>query len=165
MNTLFILTGFRVYATYRPFKTNSLKFALLPCCLLLSWIISIVMAVLPLLMKTAFVQKILIEPNLFFKFRLVKLSDIQTYINKTLSLQYITNASTVKSNITTHDIYSNWYFNNYVNTNYNFSDRNVLVKGTLGFYSSSPVCFPDYYSQTSPSKEYSIILICNNFLI
>ena len=46
-----------------------------------------------------------------------------------------------------------------------YPSTNITVKNTFGFYSSSTVCLPDYYSKSQLASNFSFVLMSFNLLL
>ena len=163
VNLMLLLTLFRYRATKRPFLANNSKLRYLyPPCFAV-WSFSVVIALAPYFLESHFVKEVVIEPNSYFKDHVIKQADARKYIEKTQQMLRLSNADL--ANVTVDEppyewsYFDSWYFSDEaVQEKYPGRQVNVLQK--FNFYSSTSVCFPDFYSQTSPEKEFSLFVAC-----
>ena len=167
LNLLTALTGLRLYLTFRPFMADSLSRNFVLSLSLLCWGISLVFACFPIWMEDSFAKSFYIERNYFLKDQVVSRRHLEDYVNKTGNLwtsvtnSSFHNANNDRRNSVTKTL-DNWYFST-LNGTSKFPNRQVKVKGHFGYYSYSAVCFPNFYTQSSPGSEYSLAILLFNF--
>ena len=159
LNILALITGFRLYTVYKPFKDihdfkNKIVYLLLIC-----WIIPILLSITPIVLQNNFTQSMLVSSNLFLGNKsvdfIVDLSD-RTANNQNTSQLSI---PLLKNNIKNSSFKSiNEMKKQYPNTSF-------VVKNTFGFYSSSSVCLPDFYSKSLLASRFSCVLMSFNLLM
>ena len=149
LNLLVLMTGFRLYTTYKPF--NSLhsfktKFTFL---ILICWFVPITISFIPILLHQKFIQSTIVSSNMFQKNKI-----IDSIVN--LGDKLATNRNTQNFEI---------WFKNIDEMKTQHPNANITVKNTFGFYSSSTVCLPDFYSKSLLASNFSFVLMSFNLIL
>ena len=171
LNILVLLTGFRLYSVIKPFKSLDFKkhnfYSLLYCC----WFLSLLLAVIPILLKKAFTQNFIISKNLLFKNknvdRLIESDKLYSLAENIERAWTHSNSSDLPplNSISNISDFKEWYFN-LEDVKVSYPNISIDTEMTFGFYSSSAVCLPDIYSQNSTASQFSFaLMIFNMFLI
>ena len=170
LNILLLITGFRLYTVYNPYKSLDVKYYKIYAALAFCWLASIILAVIPIFYARKFATEGLISSSLFFdnaKYeRVVPAQQIFDYIEKTEKVNNAFSAIKVLENESFVNIKDSkdWYFNNdRIKTNH--PHKSLEIKMIFGFYSYSSVCFPNLYSQDWPASSFSLCLMLNNLTI
>jgi hypothetical protein len=165
VNLLILMTGLRLYITYFPCMTKRIKFNLLVVLSFVSVGISIFLASFPLWADKNFINSFYIKPNAFLDLDEVTPSRVESYMRKTEIISLLTNFSGNATQGEHETSFSqkleNWFFNSGKGKE-EFPNRQIDIRGNLAFYSSSSVCFPDYFSKTSPASGYSLFIVLYN---
>ena len=171
LNILVLMTGFRLYTIYKPFKSlESSKrniFILLTVC----WIISLVLSIIPIIFEKEFTQSVIISNNMFLENkkvdRIIKPNELYILAQNIENVWTDSKpSSSIPSSKSIYKIrdFKEWYFNS-ENMKNQYPGTSIEVKNVFGFYSSSAVCLPDFYSKSKLSSQFSIILISYNFFL
>ena len=165
VNILIVMTGLRFYITYYPCMSKQIKFNLLVVLSFVSVGISIFLASFPFWGNENFINSFYIKSNAFLDFDEVKPIRVKSYMRNTeiisLSTNFSGNSSQGIFNFSVSQKLNNWVFNSEKGRK-DFPNRQIDIRGNIAFYSSSSVCFPDYFSKTSPAKEYSLFIVLYN---
>ena len=166
MTTLVIITSLRLYLTICPFKTNRLNHKLIRFVSLLSLVFCFLFAMIPVWFKHKFADKLFIEANPYFLDQSVDYSTIETFYKKTqLILSNLPDTSSMFNNSLGKN-FSYQFIKTYFESEKGKSDfpnRYVKVKNVFGYFSTSPVCFPNLYTNISSSHFLmSLIIITFN---
>ncbi|MEL6740494.1 MAG: hypothetical protein AAFP26_07560 [Planctomycetota bacterium] len=165
MNLLVLMTLLRLYVTYKPFMTNRLSWKLVYLLTALSWAVGLVVGLAPLLRSSLFVHSLYVEPNPFIKDHLLPISELRQYISSCEKIFARSNHRHHHHRSESEDAsgaLDEWYFGT-ATGRARFPRRHVTVRGTLGYYSSSSVCFPDFYSHgDGAASHYSLAIILYN---
>ena len=143
MNILVLLTGLRLYVTFRPFMSNQVSVKLIHALCLFSWMIAGFLALLPIWRADIFTKGYFVEPNIFFD---------RQYVTKDAYVRYYHVSHNI---LKTHKSSSNLY---------DFPERRVNIIREFGYYSSSGVCFPDLFSRETPEFYISFAIITYNLV-
>ena len=123
----------------------------------------------PVILKQHFVQNYVISRNIYFKNKIVdRLIDpnvLQAILDNFKVVEKIVNKKNNKAFNETYDSISVEYINKADQTENFIPTLDFEIKMTLGFYSSSSVCLPDFYSESSLASKFSTVLLCFNFFI
>ena len=162
---LALMTGFRLYTIYKPFNSldkfkNKVIYLLIIC-----WFIPILLSITPIVLQKQFMQSMLISSNMFLKNKsvdsIVNFADLnennQMKDNLSYSIPLLKN-----KNFTEH--FKNWFMN-IGEMKREYPNTSIVVKNTFGFYSSSSVCLPDFYSKSLLARNYSFVLMSFNLLL
>ena len=170
LNILVLITGFRLYTVYRPFtsldtKKNTINFFLFIC-----WFLSLLLSITPIVMKNVFIQEMIISSNIFLNNkridRLIKPDDV---FNLAKNIENVWTVSKVNSIPYSKSIYNvtdlnDWYFNT-KEIRKQHPNTSIDVKMSFGYYSSSSVCLPDFYSKSVVASKFSISLLTFNLFL
>ena len=130
--------------------------------LIICWFIPILLSVTPIVLQKQFMQSMLITSNMFLKNKTIDsivnfadLSENECSENVVLPLLEYKHVPTT---------FENW-FRNTDEMKRQYPNTSIVVKITFGFYSSSSVCLPDFYSKSLLAKRFSFILMSFNLLL
>ena len=143
MNVLVLLTGLRLYVTFRPFMSNQVSAKLIHSLCLLSWLIAGFLAILPIWRADIFTKGYFVEPNMFFNRQYVSKDAYTKYNRVSRSILDALNSSSTLND---------------------FPERRVKVIREFGYYSSSGVCFPDLFSRETPEFYISFAIVTYNLV-
>ena len=161
VNLMLLLTLFRYKVTKHPFTANNSKLRYLyPPCFAI-WSFSVIISLAPYFLENYFVNEVIIEPNSYFDDHLISQADARRYIETTQQMLQMSNLTdyTLVEPPYYWSYFKSWYFGD-DEVQDMFPGRQVRVIHKFNFYSSTSVCFPDFYSQTSPEKEFSLFITC-----
>ncbi|MEL6740588.1 MAG: 7 transmembrane receptor [Planctomycetota bacterium] len=159
INLLVLMTAVRVYVTYKPFMAKRLSVKVIYVCSALAWLVSLIIALLPIPLHETFIHSVYVEPNPFLADQYLSVSDLDSYINRSSVILSRSQRDAPPARGIA-DLGS-WYFGTEQGRS-EFPRRHVTVRGSFGYYSSSPVCFPNFYAHGSTTADYSIAIVCYN---
>ena len=162
VNLLVFLTAFRLKITLKPFDSASLNLKHLKAAVLYSWASSVLFAVTPLISDEHFTKYYLIKQNNFFQDNVVDKNALEKYMVNTENINFAVN-NIPKSNYYGWYSLSSWYFAS-KDEKYFQDSRQVNLIQPFTFYSSSSVCFPDFYSHANPEAAYSLAIVLYNLI-
>ena len=170
LNILFLVTAFRLYSVYYPFKCLDIKKRTIYVLLLACWLLSFVLSFIPIALEKEFMQNMIISSNILFNNRkadrIILPDELYKLASKIESVWNIAQLETVPPSKSIHNIRDtkNWFFNSQEMKS-RFPNTSIDVKMTFGFYSSSSVCLPDFYSKSPVSSKFSLAVISYNLLL
>ena len=170
LNILVLMTSFRVYTVIKPFESLDSKKKLIRFFLLLCWFLSFLLAITPIVLDKEFLQEMVISSNIFLNNRksdrIIKPDEFYSLAENIENIWTASNPSSIPTSMSISNVrnFDNWFFNSkdFKMQNPNTS-MNVLL--TFGFYSSSPVCLPDFYSKSFFASKFSVALMTFNLLL
>ena len=159
LNILALITWFRLYTVYKPFKDIYHLKRKIVYLLFICWMIPILLSITPIVLQKNFTQSILVSTNAFSK-------------NKSVDLM-VNFADRTANNLMTGQLKIPLLENNITKSRFKSIDEMkkqypntmFIVKNTFGFYSSSSVCMPDFYSKSLLASTFSFILMSFNLLM
>ena len=167
---LLLLTAFRLYTVYKPYQSLSIRQSKVYFLLSLCWLTSTVVSFIPLISKQKFAQSYVISSSKYLKNkrfeRIIKPKDLKTHATRTENVFTSDNLNSIPvsksvSNIRT---FNDWFFNS-EDSKRLYPGRSVETKMTFGYYSSSSVCLPDFFSKSPTASQFSLVLLSFNFII
>ena len=169
LSMLLIITILRVYVMFQPFKSNQLPHNFFLFISMLTWVLSITFALIPIWFKVELAQHLYIEANAFLP-QSVEYSQLKNFYqrSKMILLMSLNTSYDLHKNANTTfnvDDLNNWYYNS-DEGKFRFPNRNIKIKSTFGFYGSTAICFPDLYTTSSSSHFiFSLIIISYNTFV
>ena len=170
LNILVLMTGFRLYSVYKPFKALDINKRKIYMMLAFCWINSFLLSITPIVFKKEFMQNIMISKNIFltnkFADRIIKPNELNKV---TKNIENVWNSfrpnsiPTSKSFLQITD-FNQWYFNSKEVRN-KHPNTNIDVKMTFGFYTSSSVCLPDFYADSAVASSFTFVLMSFNLFL
>ena len=137
-------------------------------CFVFCWLFPLVMSVVVL--KPEFTQKMIISSNIFLSNKNAdrKITPEKLY-NLAENIEVVWTTSTRKIISPSNSIFNNrdfdmWHINS-ENFRNQFPKTSIEVRNIFGFYSSSAVCLPDFYSDFSTISKFNFVLISFNLLL
>ena len=149
LNLLVLMTGFRMYAVYKPFNSLHNFKTKVTLLILVCWLKPVLISFTPILFQEEFIQSMVISSDMFQK---NKITDSIVNIGE----------KSVTKNLTQK--YQIWFKNVDVMKR-QYPNSSIIVKNSFGFYSSSTVCLPDFYSKSLLASNFSFVLMSFNFLL
>ena len=170
LNLLVLMTSFRLYTIYRPFKSlDDIKFKI-KLILFVCWIVSFLLSITPIVLKSIFLHKFVISNNILFNNqrvdRIINNTELFKLAKNIENIWTATKPNSVPASKSIYNVldFKDWYLNSdkfikqYPNTSIN-------IKKKFGFYSSSSVCLPDFYSKFRNASIFSIFLVSLNLFL
>ena len=170
MNILVLLTGFRLYTVYKPFKSLDIKIKKVYFLLLACWIIPLFLSLIPVVFQKEFTQEMVISSNILLSNknfdRVIKPKDLYKVAS---NIENVWTQSKHKSipyskRIKNVGNYKDWYFNSHSLRDLH-PNISIDVKKVFGFYSSSSVCLPDFYSKNHTVSKFTVALMVLNLCL
>ena len=160
---LLLVTMFRLYTVYRPYESLDIKpfkvYILVSFC----WVFSIILSMTPVILENEFTQKYVVSKNIYLKNKKVdRLIDSNTLQAITENFNNVEKLVTEKSNKIVMEMNDS---KNFTSLYYTHPTLNVKIKNSFGFYSSSSVCLPDFYSESFLALRFSFALLSFNLLV
>ena len=121
-------------------------------------------------MRNVFVQEMIISSNIFLNNKLVhrniKPDDLFTLAKSIETVWNTSKSNSIPYSKSIDNIrdFKDWYFNS-DEVRVKYQNINIDVKKKFGFYSSSAVCLPDFYSNNSMASYFSFFLMIFNLLL
>ncbi|XP_076799429.1 uncharacterized protein LOC143444168 isoform X2 [Clavelina lepadiformis] len=164
--TMLMLTIFRLYAVIKPFDSSTRPNAKLVMSLVFfAWIISLLLAILPLLdeLHSVFEQSAVIRANPFFANATVDFDSAKLFAEKLVVFDQI------PANVTTRFeqvlAAESWQTLMAVVSRHSNHPQYLEATGWLGYYSANSVCIPKLFvTQNVASSSYSFTITLFNFL-
>lgn len=159
VSTLVIITLYRMYSIYRPFKASRVSVKKAIMFLILTWICSAILALIPLIpvINQTMVTHVFTEPSIHFKTTTVSWDDMRTFAVRIFSL----NMSKFPT-----DQFTTWGItvNQLEKT---FPSHTPRIFGYFGFYSAHGVCLPRLFRTKNSHGLHplSLFIIALNFFI
>ena len=165
---LLLVTSFRLYTVYKPYGSLDIKPHKVYVLVLFCWGLSLVLSLTPVVLKRQFVQKYVISKHIYLKNkkveRLIDPKDLQNIIEKFERFRKIYETNSADD------------FKEVLILQFDYDDEdneteslapslNIKTIKTFGFYSSSSVCLPDFFSKSFLASRYSAALLSFNLLI
>lgn len=160
INLLVLMTAVRLFVTLWPLKAREIRTRVLFLLCFISWSLAVFFALLPNLGE--FLQKLWIKPNVYFTKNIVFQNKVDQFYARTKLISEH-NTKNKFANSKALNSFTKIMIGDALNPDL-FPDRNIKIEGRFGYYSSSSVCIPNFYSTTSPHAEYSLFLIIYNLL-
>ena len=133
-------------------------------------VILIVLSIILTVLKAEFTQTMIISKNIFLNNqksdRIItphKLYKLAMNIENVWSASKPNSIPKDKSIFTIRD-FKDWFINS-ADIRSTYPETSIDVKAYFGFYSSSPVCLPDFYSKSVMTLRFSFALICFNLIL
>ena len=170
LNILVLLTGFRLYTVYKPFKSLEIKKYKIYTVLFICWVSSFILAIIPLVLKKEFMQKIIISNNIFLnnkKFdRIIKPNELYGLAKNIENIWSASKPNSIPASQSVYKVrdFKDWYFNS-EKLRSKYPNTSIVIKKTFGFYGSSAVCLPDFYSKSPVSSKFSFALMSFNLFL
>ena len=170
LNILVLMTFFRLYTVYKPFKSLDTKKHRVYLLLLLCWVFSILLSIAPVVLKKEFTQKLVISKNIFFNNKKVdRVIEPNSLYKLTDAIENVWTKSHRKNKLPSKSFretrnYKDWFLNS-PDARRNHPWTSVDVKTSFGFYGSSSVCLPDFYSKSETASKFSVALMSLNSLL
>ena len=170
LNVLFLITSFRLYTVYRPYRALDINKYTVYFLILVCWGLSFIISLIPLVFSKRFEQTLVISKSVFLNNkqvdRLIEPEELYEVAEKIEQVwEAVKPGSLPASKIVSSIInFNDWYFND-KDVKEQAPDTSIQVKMTFGFYSSSSVCLPDFFSNSSMASRFSVTLLSFNLLL
>ena len=170
LNILVLMTGFRLYTVYKPFRILDISKTKVMCALIVCWVFPLILSLTPIVFNMEFVQEFIISSNIFLKNkianRIIKPGKIYQLAKK---IENVWTASPTEAIPPSESIYeirdlSKWYFNSESFRNKHPNTSVDIIK-MFGYYSSSAVCLPDFYSSSFVISMFNVTMMSFNLLL
>ena len=142
MNMLVLLTSLRLYHTTHPFALCHINLKFAYVAVALAWLLPALVAFLPVHEIARFSHTYIIEPNQRFPG------------------EYVTHTAVLKSRARTEMILAS--NGDAATATGSGGDEIVSIKSYFGYYGSNSICFPEFFSNVSPTFQYSLCVITYN---
>ena len=168
LNILVLLSGFRLYTVYKPFKSLDISTYKIYLLLFICWIVPLILSFIPVVFKKEFVQKMVISSNIFFSNknvdRIIKSEDLYKLAENIETVWISSKTNSIPPSRSIYNIrdFSDWYFNSYGFRN-QYPNTSIDIIKSFGFYGSSAVCLPDFYPESYMTSKYVFALMNFNF--
>ena len=170
LNILVLMTAFRLYTVYRPFESLDIKKHRVYLLLLFCWVFSLLLSIAPVVLKKEFTQKLVISKNIFFNNKKVdRIIEPKRLYELTDAIENVWTKSHRKDKLASKSFretrnYNDWFLNS-PEVRRKHPWTSVDVKTSFGFYGSSSVCLPDFYSKSETASKFSVALMSLNSLL
>ena len=170
LNILVILTGFRLYTVYKPFKSLDIRTYKIYLLLFICWTVPLILSFIPVVFKKEFVQKMVISSNIFLSNnnvdRIIKSEDLYKLAENIETVWISSKTYSIPPSKRIYNIrdFSVWYFNSYSFRN-QYPNTSIDIRKSFGFYGSSAVCLPDFYPENYITSKYVFALMSLNLIL
>lgn len=156
--SLVVLTMLRLYGICRPFKSRHIKPRTAYIAVIVSWVISAILALFPVIpvINQSTIPQVITEPAPYFRSTSVSWDDMRLFAIRIFSF----------SNFS-RDMNTFTYWDRTISVlNEDFPDHAPEVIGYFGYYSAHGVCMPRIFRSTNspPLHPLSLIIVSINFV-
>ena len=170
LNILVLTTGFRLYTVYKPYESLDIKKQKVYFFLIVCWGLSLGLAIVTIFLEKEFTQNMIISSNIFLRNkkanRLIKSNEFYMLAENIENIWNFSRPDSIPSSQSIYKVrsFKDWYFSSakFIKQNPNIG---IDIKMTFGFYSSSAVCLPDFYSKSSMASQLSFTLMSLNLFL
>ena len=164
------MTAFKLYTVYKPFKILEISKTKVIFALRICWVIPLLLSLVPIIFKNKFTQELVISSNIFLSNKFQNRVIIPNELYKLAeNIENVWSASNTKVIPSPESIYkvrdlSNWYLNSEIIRS-QYPNISIDIKKVFGYYSSSAVCLPDFFSHSSFISKFNLALMSFNFFL